>query len=154
MIGRTISHYQVLDKLGEGGMGEVWKARDTLLGRFVAIKVLPADFCRDTSRVLRFEREARAAAALNHSGIAAVYDTGEHDGVRYIVSEFVDGRTLRALLGEGLLPQRRAVEIATQVAEALSVAHAADIAHRDLKPENVMITREGRAKILDFGLAR
>lgn len=154
MIGRTISHYQVLDKLGEGGMGEVWKARDTLLGRFVAIKVLPADFCRDASRVLRFEREARAAAALNHSGIAAVYDTGEHDGMRYIVSEFVDGRTLRALLGEGLLPHRRAVEIATQVAEALSVAHAAGIAHRDLKPENVMITREGRAKILDFGLAR
>ena len=154
MIGRTISHYQVLDKLGEGGMGEVWKARDTLLGRFVAIKVLPADFCRDASRVLRFEREARAAAALNHSGIAAIYDTGEHDGVRYIVSEFVDGRTLRVLLAEGLLLQRRAVEIATQVAEALSVAHAAGIAHRDLKPENVMITREGRVKILDFGLAR
>jgi serine/threonine protein kinase len=154
VVGHRITHYQIVEKLGEGGMGVVYKARDLRLDRFVALKVLPADFCRDTSRVLRFEREARAAAALNHSGIAAVYDTGEHEGVRYIVSEFVDGRTLRALLGEGLLPQRRAVEIATQLGEALSVAHAAGIAHRDLKPENVMITREGRPKILDFGLAR
>jgi serine/threonine protein kinase len=99
-------------------------------------------------------RRPRAAAALNHSGIAAVYDAGEHDGVRYIVSEFVEGRTLRVLLADGPLPQRRAVEIGAQLAEALSIAHAAGIVHRDLKPENAMIAREGRAKILDFGLAR
>lgn len=154
MIGQTISHYQVLAKLGEGGMGVVWKGRDTLLDRPVAIKVLPADFCRDRSRILRFEQEARAAAALNHSGIASVYDAGEHEGVRYIVSEFVEGRTLRVFLDEGLLPHRKAVDTAAQLAEALSVAHAAGIVHRDLKPENIMITREGRAKILDFGLAR
>lgn len=154
MIGQTISHYRILAKLGEGGMGVVWKGRDTVLDRLVAIKLLPAEFCGDRSRTLRFEQEARAAAALNHSGIAAVYDAGEHEDVRYIVSEFVDGHTLRVLLGEGLLPQRKAADIAAQLAEALSVAHAAGIVHRDLKPENVMITREGRTKILDFGLAR
>jgi Tol biopolymer transport system component len=136
-------------------MGVVWKARDTRLDRLVAVKVLPPHFGSDATGLRRFQREARAAAALCHPGIAAVYDTGEDDGLHYIVSEFVEGRTLRAVLGKGgALPRRRAVEIAIQLAEALSVAHASGIVHRDLKPENIVMTREGQAKILDFGLAR
>ncbi|MCX6622925.1 MAG: serine/threonine-protein kinase, partial [Acidobacteria bacterium] len=154
MTGQVIAHYRILDKLGAGGMGEVWKASDSRLGRLVAVKLLPAGFCNDPLHVRRFEREARALAALNHSGIAAVYDTGEHEGLRYIVCELIEGRTLRALLGDGPLPRRRAVGIATEVAEALAAAHAAGIVHRDLKPENIMITRGGRVKILDFGLAQ
>jgi serine/threonine-protein kinase len=154
LAGRALSHYQLLAKLGSGGMGEVWSARDTRLGRVVAIKMLLPEIASDADQILRLGREARMAATLNHPGIAAVYDTGEQDGIHYIVSEFVEGQTLRAVLKDGPLLRRRAIAIAAQVARALSVAHAAGIVHRDLKPENIIISRQGVAKILDFGISR
>jgi predicted Ser/Thr protein kinase len=145
--GTRLGPYEILAPLGAGGMGEVYKARDTRLNRDVAIKVLPDDFARDPARLQRFKQEAQAVAALNHPNIVGVYDVGEN----FIVSELVDGQTLRAA---GKLPQRQAMDLAAQVADGLAAAHAAGIAHRDLKPENIMIGRDGRAKILDFGLAK
>ncbi len=145
--GTRLGPYEILAPIGAGGMGEVYKARDTRLNRDVAIKVLPDDFARDPGRLQRFKQEAQAVAALNHPNIVGVYDVGEN----FIVSELVDGQTLRAA---GKLPQRQAMELAAQVADGLAAAHAAGIAHRDLKPENIMIGRDGRAKILDFGLAK
>jgi eukaryotic-like serine/threonine-protein kinase len=145
--GARLGPYEILALIGAGGMGEVYKARDTRLNREVAIKVLPEDFARDPARLQRFKQEARAVAALNHPNIVGVYDVGEN----FIVSELVDGQTLRAA---GKLPQRQAMDLAAQVADGLAAAHAAGIAHRDLKPENIMIGRDGRAKILDFGLAK
>jgi predicted Ser/Thr protein kinase/Tol biopolymer transport system component len=147
LIGQTISHYRVVEKLGAGGMGVVYRAEDIRLHRFVALKVLPDDFARDPARSRRFEQEARVVAALNHPNIVAVYDVGQN----YLVSELVDGQTLRHA---GKLSQRQAIDFAVQVAEGLAAAHAAGITHRDLKPENIMVTRDGRAKILDFGLAK
>jgi serine/threonine protein kinase/WD40 repeat protein len=144
MVGQSIAHYRILEKLGQGGMGEVWKAEDTRLGRTVALKFMKGDFTK------RFEREARAVSALNHPNICTLYDVGPN----YLVTEFIEGQTLRSALAGGPLPQRKAIDIATQVAEGLGAAHAAGIVHRDLKPENIMVTREGRVKILDFGLAR
>ncbi len=147
LVGQTISHYRVVEKLGAGGMGVVYKAEDIRLHRFVALKVLPDDFARDAGRRRRFEQEARSVAALNHPNIVAVYDVGEN----FLVSELVDGKTLRHI---GKLSQRQAIDFAVQIAEGLAAAHAAGITHRDLKPENIMVTREDRAKILDFGLAK
>ncbi|HEY6392734.1 MAG TPA: WD40 repeat domain-containing serine/threonine protein kinase, partial [Bryobacteraceae bacterium] len=154
MPGRSLGNYEIVDKLGEGGMGEVWRARDERLHRMVAIKILPPDVAGDPSRRARFELEARALAALNHPNVVAVYDVGQDDGRAYIVSELVEGESLRALLDRGPLPVRKAIEIAVQMAEGMAAAHALGIVHRDLKPENVMLTRGGQVKLLDFGLAK
>ncbi len=154
MIGSTLGSYEILDKLGEGGMGEVYRARDTRLDRLVALKLLPPDVARDPERLTRFEREARAASALNHPAIVTIYDVGSADSQPWISMELVAGKTLRQLLQSGPLPLRRALTIAAQIADGLAKAHEAGIVHRDLKPENVMVTDDGFAKILDFGLAR
>ena len=145
--------YEIQSALGAGGMGEVYRARDMRLQRDVAVKVLPAGIV-DPERLARFEQEARAAAALNHPNILAVYDFGTHDAAPYIVTELLEGETLRALLDDGALPVRKAVEYATQVAQGIAAAHEKGIVHRDLKPENVFVTGSGRVKILDFGLAK
>jgi serine/threonine protein kinase len=152
--GVRLGPYEVLAPLGAGGMGEVYRARDPRLGRDVAIKVLPAELSADPERLRRFEQEARAAAALNHPNILAVHDIGQHDGAPYIVSELLDGETLRARLITGALPVRKAVEHAVQIAHGLAAAHEKGILHRDLKPENIFITLDGHVKILDFGLAK
>jgi eukaryotic-like serine/threonine-protein kinase len=149
-----ISHYQVLEKLGEGGMGVVYKARDTHLDRFVAIKVLPADKVADADRKRRFVQEARAASALNHPNILHVYDIDTSDGVDFMVMEFVPGKTLDQCIGRKGLSLSEALKYATQITEALAKAHAAGIVHRDLKPANIMVTGEGLVKVLDFGLAK
>ncbi|HSM12869.1 MAG TPA: serine/threonine-protein kinase, partial [Thermoanaerobaculia bacterium] len=153
MIGRTLSHFKITAKLGEGGMGEVYRAEDTQLGREVAIKVLPEAFSSDADRLARFEREARAIAALSHPNILAVYDFGSQDGSTFVVTELLDGETLRDRLADGPLPSRKAAELGRQIAQGLAAAHDKGIVHRDLKPENLFVTREGRVKILDFGLA-
>ncbi|MET0164726.1 MAG: protein kinase, partial [Vicinamibacterales bacterium] len=152
--GTHLGPYEILDAIGAGGMGEVYKARDPRLGRDVAIKVLPASLSADPERLHRFEQEARAAAALNHPNILAVHDIGQHDGAPYIVSELLEGETLRERLNGGALPVRKAVEYAVQIAHGLAAAHEKGITHRDLKPENVFVTSDGRVKILDFGLAK
>ena len=151
--GSRLGPYEILAPLGAGGMGEVYRARDTRLGREVAVKVLPAAFAADPERLTRFEREARSASALSHPNIVAIYDVGSADSVSYIAMELVSGRPLRALLGAPL-PLRQLLQIAAQIAEGLSKAHGAGIVHRDLKPENVMVTEDGLVKILDFGLAK
>jgi serine/threonine protein kinase len=135
-------------------MGEVYRARDSRLGRDVAIKVLPETFAADADRLRRFEQEARAAGVLNHPNITAVYDVGRHEGAEYVVQELLEGRTLRAVLEEGMLSPRRAVECSIEIAHGLAAAHEKGIVHRDLKPENIFITRDGRVKIFDFGLAK
>ena len=152
--GTRIGHYEILDTIGAGGMGEVYRARDTRLLRDVALKVLPATVALDADRLNRFEREARAASALNHPNIVTIYDIGCVDAISYIAMELVTGRTLRDVLMDGPLPIRRFSAVAAQLADGLARAHDGGIVHRDLKPENVMITREGVAKILDFGLAK
>jgi eukaryotic-like serine/threonine-protein kinase len=146
--------YEVLAPLGAGGMGEVYRARDERLGREVAIKVLPADSSADADRLRRFEQEAKAAGALSHPNLVAVFDTGQHEGNPYVVFELLDGVTLRQRLGPGPLPVRRAVEYAVQIAQGLAAAHEKGIVHRDMKPENLFVTKDGRVKILDFGLAK
>jgi serine/threonine protein kinase/WD40 repeat protein len=152
--GRRLGPYEILSPIGAGGMGEVYKARDTRLGRDVAIKVLPASFTSDADRLRRFEQEARAVAALSHPNILAVHDIGTQDGNPYIVTELLDGRTLRDQLNDGALPVRKALDYATQISAGLAAAHGRGIVHRDLKPENVFCTKDGRVKILDFGLAK
>ena len=154
MIGRTLSHYEVLEKIGSGGMGEVFRARDTRLGRDVAIKVLSADVVADANRRRRFEQEARAASALNHPNIVHIYEIGEHEGTPFIAMEYIEGVTLRELISSGALAPKKMLELAAQIAQGLAKAHAADIVHRDLKPENMMLTTDGHVKILDFGLAK
>jgi eukaryotic-like serine/threonine-protein kinase len=151
--GTTIGPYEILGRLGAGGMGEVYKARDTRLGREVAIKTI-SDGALDPIRLRRFEAEARSASALSHPNIVTIHEIGREAAAPFIVMELVDGRTLRDLLHSGALPLRRALDVAAQIADALTRAHEAGIVHRDLKPENVMVTRDGFAKILDFGLAR
>ena len=150
--GARLGPYEILAPVGAGGMGEVYKARDPRLGRDIAIKVLPSTFSADPERLTRFEQEARAAAALNHPNILAVHDIGQHNGSPYIVSELLEGQTLRERLNGGALPVRKAVECAVQIAHGLAAAHEKGITHRDLKPENVFVTSDGRVKILDFGL--
>lgn len=167
--GTKIGPYEIQSAIGAGGMGEVYRARDPRLGRDVAIKVLPVAFSADAERLSRFEQEARAAAALNHPNILAVHDIGQHNGSLYIVSELLEGETLRERLQgapaashlaarttseQSALPVRKAVEYAIQVARGLAAAHEKGILHRDLKPENVFVTNDGRVKILDFGLAK
>ncbi|MFI5177676.1 MAG: protein kinase, partial [Vicinamibacterales bacterium] len=152
--GARLGPYEVVSPIGAGGMGEVYRARDTRLGRDVAVKVLPASFADDPERRTRFEREAQAIAALSHSNILAIHDTGVHDGQIYLVMELLDGETLRDRLRTGALPSRKAVEIAVQIARGLAAAHARGLVHRDLKPENVFLLKDGQVKILDFGLAR
>src|SRR5438552_3135826 len=152
--GTRLGPYEVLSPIGAGGMGEVYRARDSRLGREVAIKVLPAAFSADADRLRRFEQEARAAGMLNHPNILIVHDIGTHDGAPYIVSELLEGEELRAQLSRGALPVRRSVDYAQQTACGLSAAHEKGITHRDLKPENLFITSDGRVKILDFGLAK
>jgi len=152
--GSRLGPYAILAPIGAGGMGEVYRARDPRLGREVAVKVLPADIQGDGDRLRRFEQEARAASALNHPNILTVFDTGSQDGTVYLVTELLEGETLRERLAGGALPARKSTEIAIQVARGLAAAHERGIVHRDIKPENLFLTRDGRVKILDFGLAR
>ncbi len=154
MIGKTLGPYHVLDKLGEGGMGEVYRAHDTRLNRDVAVKVLPEGVASDPERRARLEREAQTVAALSHPNVLAVFDTGIHDGQLYVVTELLDGETLRERLLGGPLTPRKAIETAVEIARGLAAAHDKQLIHRDLKPENVFLVADGRVKILDFGLAR
>jgi TolB-like protein len=154
VAGSRLGPYEILDRLGAGGMGEVYRARDTRLGREVAVKILPAVHAADPESVRRFEREAQAVASLAHPNIVPLFDVGEREGVRYAVAELVEGETLRARLADGPLPIKEAVEIAAQIAEGLAAAHEKGVVHRDVKPENVILSRAGFARILDFGLAK
>jgi len=153
LVGRTVSHYQVLSLLGAGGMGEVYLACDSRLDRTVALKILPGEFAADPERMQRFAREARAASALNHPNVATIYDVGESDGIRFIVMEHVEGETIAGRIGRPLRPSE-VVDIAVQAADALDVAHAKGITHRDIKPANLMLTHRGVVKVLDFGVAK
>src|SRR5437868_8407156 len=152
--GTKLGPYEIQSALGAGGMGEVYRARDTRLQRDVALKILPESFAREGDRLHRFEQEARAVAALNHPNILAIFDTGQQNGSPYLVSELLEGETLRTVLDGGVLPQRKTIEYGVQIAQGLAAAHEKGIVHRDLKPENVFITKDGRVKILDFGLAK
>jgi serine/threonine protein kinase len=152
--GTRLGSYEILAAIGAGGMGEVYRAHDPRLGRDVAIKVLPAALSADADRLRRFEQEARAAAALNHPNILTVHEIGTHDGQPYIVSELLEGKTLRDALGHGALPVKKAIDYALQISQGLAAAHEKRIVHRDLKPENLFVTKESRVKILDFGLAK
>ncbi len=152
--GTRLGPYQILAPLGAGGMGEVYRARDTKLGRDVALKVLPLAFAADPERLARFRREAQVLASLNHPGIAAIYGLEESDGVLALVMELVEGPTLAERIAQGPVPLQEALPIARQIAEALEYAHERGVVHRDLKPANVKITGEGTAKVLDFGLAK
>jgi hypothetical protein len=154
MIGKTLSHYRILEKLGEGGMGEVYRARDFKLNREIALKVLPEVFAKDVERMARFQREAQVLASLNHPNIAAIHGLEESSGVRALVMELVQGPTLADRIAQGPIPVDEALPIARQIAEALEYAHEKGIIHRDLKPTNVKLTAEGMVKVLDFGLAK
>jgi len=154
MSPRPISHYQILDKLGEGGMGVVWKARDSRLNRLVAIKTLRADKMADADRKRRFIQEAQAASALNHPNIVTIHDIASENGTDFIVMEYVEGKTLGQLIPRRGMRLDEVLRYAIQIAEGLAKAHAAGIVHRDLKPGNIMVTPEGRVKLLDFGLAK
>ena len=154
MIGQTLDHYRIESKLGEGGMGVVYKARDTHLDRRVAIKVLPADKVADPGRKQRFVQEAKAASALNHPNIVTIYDIRSQDGTDFIVMEYIEGKTLDQLIAPKGMRPAQALKYAVQIADALAKAHGAGIMHRDLKPSNIMVTDEGRVKVLDFGLAK
>src|ERR1700680_3133391 len=152
--GTRLGRYEIIAPIGAGGMGEVYKARDTRLNREVAIKDLPEHLAKDPTALTRFEHEAKAVAALAHPNILVLYDVGEQDDIHYAVTELLEGETLRDRLARGTLPWRKAVELAAAVAEGLAAAHSKDIVHYDIKPANIFLTAEGRVKILDFGLAR
>src|SRR6266850_1074111 len=152
--GTRLGRYEIRSRLGAGGMGEVYLAQDTKLDRKLALKILPADLASNRDRMERFIREAKAAAALSHPHLAQIFEIGEHDGTHFIAMEFVDGVTLRTKIHSEHTELRKLLKYLQQVAEGLAKAHAAGIVHRDLKPDNIMITRDGYAKILDFGLAK